>query len=318
MKVDDTDKNILFMLDTDARMSPDKIAKSLKMKRDTVAYRITRLERLGAIKGYYTLIDYSKIGYTLYRLYLKFQNSTPKLEREMAEYFIDLKSAFTVYHAEGDWDLAIGMLLKNPYEFNTILSDFKIKYKKYVGEVNISVFLEYIHYLRNYLVQENLYNHKYYSTGKTMKSDFDDVDIHILKFLSNDAKLPLLAISSKVNLTSMAVRYRIKKMEGQGIILGSRALIDHKLLGYDYYKVDLVIEDMSKLSQLRQFACQHPNIIYEDVTVGGSDFEFDVELRNYDEFFELIELLKEKFPGLIRSYRYYRSRKIFKYNYFPE
>ena len=78
-----------------------------------------------------------------------------------------------------------------------------------------------------------------------------------------------------------------------------------------------MIDDISKLKELKEFSRQHPNIVYEDVTVGGSDFEFDAELENYEEFYKLIEEIKRMFPKLIRTYKYYKARKTFKFDYFP-
>lgn len=318
IELDQIDKNILFELDRNARRSIKDIAKILKLKRDTAAYRVKQLEQNKIITGYYTVIDYSKLGYILVRLYIKFQDTTLEIEQSMINDLISSKSNFTVYKTEGDWDIALGFLVKSLDEFNNYYLTFKENYKKFIHSQNTTIFLDYIHYFRNYLVEDKLKDYSSYSIGKSQKIDFDSTDIQILKLIAANAKINLLDLAKKLNLTSMAISYRIKQLEKKKVILGYRALIDYSKFGYEYYKIDLDIEDTTKLKQLQSFAKQHPNILFEDRTIGGSDFEFDAELKNYDEFYGLIEEIKRKFPGLVRTYKYYKARKIYKYVYFPE
>ncbi|MHA1803037.1 MAG: Lrp/AsnC family transcriptional regulator [Promethearchaeota archaeon] len=65
--LDETDMRILNLLQNDARMPLNEIAKRLsnevsKISKSTVHYRIKRLEEEGVIKGYYAKVDPSKIG----------------------------------------------------------------------------------------------------------------------------------------------------------------------------------------------------------------------------------------------------------------
>ncbi len=318
IKLDQIDNNILFELDRDARRSVKEIAKILKLKRDTVAYRIKQLEQNKIISSYYTVIDYSKLGYTLMRLYLKFQDTTLETEKSMIDDLISSKYNFTVYKTEGDWDVALGFLVKSLEDFNNYYLSFKEKYRKYINSQSQAIFLDHIQYFRNYLVEDKLKDYSSYSTGKYKKIDFDKTDIEILKLISKNAKINLLVLAKKLNLTSMAISYRIKQLEKNKIILGYRALIDYSKFGYEYYKIDLEIEDVTKLKQLQNFAKHHDNIVFENRTIGGSDFEFDAELKGYESFYKLIEEIKTKFPGIIRTYKYYKARKIYKYVYFPE
>ena len=43
-----------------------------------------------------------------------------------------------------------------------------------------------------------------------------------------------------------------------------------------------------------------------------------IKSESYDAFFEIIEDLKRKFPRVIRTYTYYKAKKIYKYIYFPK
>jgi DNA-binding Lrp family transcriptional regulator len=317
--IDTIDKQILFELDVNARQSIKKIAKRTKHKRDTVAYRIKQLEKKGIIQRYISIIDYARLGYRLCRLYLRFQNTTPEKEKEIISFLTLRKEIFTVYSTEGNWDVALGFLVTSLQEFNKVIKDIQSKYQEYIHTYQSAVFLEYVHYYRTYLTDPKYCPATLIITGKeTKKEKTDEKDHHILRILAENGKCELIDMAKQLKITSMAVKYRIKQLEKKRIILGYRALIDHTKLNYHYYKIDFDIEDMSKLQQLQAFAQQHPNIVFEDRTIGGSDFEIDVELEGHDALYKLIEEIKESFPRVIRNYTYYKARKIYKYVYFPE
>jgi len=317
--MDNIDKKILFELDKNARKSIKKIAHELKMKRSTLAYRIKQLEKNKIIQSYYAVIDYSKLGYNiLVRIYIKFQNTSLEIEKEFIDYVLSQNETFTVYKTEGDWDLTIGFLGKKLSEFDRFYKKIKEKYKIYIHSQNISLFRQYIQYYRNYLVDKKVRDYSSLITGEGELVKVDEIDLKLLNLISENARISLLDLSKQLKMTSMTTRYRLKGLEKERILIGYRVLLNLSKLDYEYYKIDLEIEDIKKIKLLQQFAKQHPSIIYEDRTVGGSDFEFDAELQGYDAFYSLIEELKKEFPGLIKTYRYYKAKKIFKYSFFPK
>jgi len=115
----------------------------------------------------------------------------------------------------------------------------------------------------------------------------------------------------------MAVKYRMRNLEKNGVIQGYRALIDFTKLGYEYYKVDMYLEDVSKIKELESFCHTHPNIVYIDRTLGAGDIEFDFEVENLVRFMKIIEEIKEKFKKSIRNFEFFSVLKIYKTLYFP-
>ena len=62
VSLDDTDHAILELLRLDARRTVADIAARVNLSAAPVARRIDRLEKLGVIRGYTTLVDYEKVG----------------------------------------------------------------------------------------------------------------------------------------------------------------------------------------------------------------------------------------------------------------
>ena len=63
--IDDTDKRLLRLLQTDARMSITELAERVNLSATPCARRIKRLEDSGIITGYHTQTDTQKLGYPL-------------------------------------------------------------------------------------------------------------------------------------------------------------------------------------------------------------------------------------------------------------
>ena len=61
----------------------------------------------------------------------------------------------------------------------------------------------------------------------------DATDRKILKFLVKNARMPYLEIARECGISGAAIHQRIKKLEESGIIMGSRMIVNPKMLGFD-------------------------------------------------------------------------------------
>lgn len=59
----------------------------------------------------------------------------------------------------------------------------------------------------------------------------DDIDQKILGFLIKNARMPFLEIARECGVSGAAIHQRVKKMETNGIITGSRILVKPQALG---------------------------------------------------------------------------------------
>jgi len=317
VKLDLKDRKLLYALDLNARQSYLELGRKTGVSKDVVIYRMKQLEKKGVIEGYYSLIDFGRLGYQMFRVYVKLQDTSSKEEKEMLDYVTAEKSSFWVARISGDWDFVFAFIVRTAKEFDSMWEEFQLRFKRYIFENNIAILYEYVHFRKDYLIGKPNPDFNPNITGSTEKADVDKTDIKILKIIATNARIPLVDIARKLKLTSTAISYRIKQLEKKKVILGYRVMISLAKTGYEYYKVDLVLEDVSIRKQLFQFARQHQNCVYVDRTVGGSDFEFDFELRNQREFLTVMDQLKDQFKGLIRNYKYYLATVIYKISYLP-
>ncbi|MDW8063935.1 MAG: winged helix-turn-helix transcriptional regulator [Candidatus Caldarchaeum sp.] len=104
MKPEDLDMGIINLLKTDARISIKDMAQSLGVSPATVSKRIKKLENLGYIKGYVTILDDSKIGFGC-RLMLLIRTSGSADVRKLGEKLADMDESCIALLSAGSYDL---------------------------------------------------------------------------------------------------------------------------------------------------------------------------------------------------------------------
>ena len=117
VKLDLKDRKILFELDKNSRQSNSEIAKRVGLNKNTVNYKINRMTQEGVIKGYYSVIDSSKLGYFSIKIYLKFFNTNQEDEKKMIEWLNSQKIVGVLAKIGAIYDLAVMCWIKNIYEF---------------------------------------------------------------------------------------------------------------------------------------------------------------------------------------------------------
>jgi len=316
-KLDMKDRKILSVLDENSRQTNSKIAKRVGLSKEVVNYRIKNLEKNNLIKGYYTLLDFSKLGYFSIRVYLKLVDTSVEQEKKIINFLIKNKKTFFVAEIEGEFNIDFGTWVKDIYEFETFWAEFKKKFNKHIGKEDIAIFTRAYHFHRAYILEEKIDNVKPEIFGGSKEEKHDEKDLMILKLIAQNARISIIDISERLKIPPKTVDFRIKQLEKKKIIQGYRFIFDFDSFGYEYYKVDLSLKDTTRISELMNYAQKNPNILYVDKTIGGSDFEFDMEVTNKTQFLEIIKDLRNKFPE-IREWKYFTIRNYQKLLYFPD
>jgi DNA-binding Lrp family transcriptional regulator len=296
VKLDLKDKKILFELDKNSRQSNSEIAKRVGLNKNTVNYKINRMTQEGVIKGYYSVIDSSKLGYFSIRIYLKFFNTNQEDEKKMIEWLNNQKIVGVLAKIETIYDLVIMCWVKSIYEFEDFLQEFKKKFRKHFWQEKVHIFSKVLHFKRKYLLsQKKEYNEEPETIGGKETSDFDELDLKILRLLAKNARMPLIDISTKLKTPERTIAFRIKQLEKKKIIQGYRINLELQKIGFEYYKLNFILNDFSKYEELENFCKIHENVIYIDKTLEELDFEIDVEIKDKQELLRLISEIKEKF-----------------------
>ncbi|MDP4039389.1 MAG: winged helix-turn-helix transcriptional regulator [Candidatus Pacearchaeota archaeon] len=297
VKLDLKDRKILAELDSNARQSNSEIAKKVGLNKNTVNYKIKRMIEEGVIEGYYSVIDSSRLGYFSMRVYLKFFRSSNKDEEEIIKWLMENKSVGVVGKFETNYDLVFITWVKDIYQFREIWLEFKKRFRKHFWKEKVHIFSRVLHFKRKYILNSKKENFdKVEIIGGEKTEKFDELDIKILNILAKNARIPLIEISDKLKTPVRTIAFRIKELEKKQIIQGYRVNINLEKIGYEYYKLNFILDDCSKIQELESFCKGNEKVIFIDETLDELDFEIDVEVKNKKELVVLIEKIKEKFP----------------------
>jgi DNA-binding Lrp family transcriptional regulator len=307
-------RRILHELDKNARLSYSEIAKRIKLSKNAVINRIKELEAQQIILGYNTIININSLGYTTYDIYLKLKSVSIEKENEIIGDLIKSKEVWLLAKVEGNVNLSLLISTKTPEEFNQIWESIYQKIKPNVELVRTSILLEYHHFPRKYL--SDTVEKETVIIGKRNNVMIDKVDYTLLNELASNARISLLYLSQKLKLNPKTISLRIKKLEKEKVILGYRVNLNFRKMGYTYYKMLVNLNNLSIRTKMYNYVKHHRNVVYYDKFIGGTDFEFDLEVESFEVFVKFLEEFKNNFGAEISDYSYLNPTIIYKSEYF--
>ena len=318
VNLDLKDKKILYHLDLNSRESYNKIGKKVGLYKEIINYRIKRLQEKGIIIRFNTIIDPLKLGYTIMRFYINYQYITPEIKKEIIDHFVNFKHTQIVASPEGGIDLCVFMIAKNVSEIHSFWQKTLCKYGDYFSKQIITPFIGENIYTKSFLIDEkdDRVNLIVRRGGKII--DYDDLDFQILQLLAQNSRIPTIDIAKKLNMTTITIIKRIKRLIELGVILRFHVTINWEKIDYKWFKVDLYLKDYNKINKILKYLETNPNLAYIDKTFGYADLELELIVKNVDQLKQIIEDLLSKFPKMIRSYSYFRIAKSHKWTDMPE
>ena len=133
--LDDTDKNILRILQEDGSISLSKIANKLNIGIATVHRRIEKMKMEGVIKKNIVVVDPEKIGKNL-SAFIEIK-SLPKYEDDILDTLSLFDDILEIYWVTGDADFIIKLIVEDIKEFTKIME----KIRKIEGIVDTRSFI---------------------------------------------------------------------------------------------------------------------------------------------------------------------------------
>jgi len=142
-KLDKKDKLILEILQKNARTPMSKIARTTGIPRDSINYRIKRLEKLKVIRFHHALINPSKLGFPLYTaVQLSLSNFDEKTEEQLISYLTAHPNIVYVAKTTGKWDIMLGICSKDFKQFDEIMRSIRIKYSNILKDYETSSIIQ--------------------------------------------------------------------------------------------------------------------------------------------------------------------------------
>lgn len=300
LRLDKLDRKLLFELDSDSRQPLSSLARKLREGRDRVGYRLERLLSEGVIKQCTVTINPYRLGYTLFKTYLKLQ----KLKSHYTALLLLLRNHPRVYwiaDCDGRWDLIFATFAKDPHEFFEIQNSILDKCHQIIVSFTNFTLVNVWMYPKSYLAASN--RTPFLIGGAPSSYSLEREEWEILRLLSTDSRMSIAEIARRTRSGESTVRYRIQRLEDSGLIAGYRVELDLTKLGMMFFKAQLYLSQYSRkdLNDLRNFCSKHPHISYFIEQIGDATVEIEIEAEGYDQFTHIIASIREEFPRALRN-----------------
>ncbi len=318
-RIDLKDKQILYQLDLNSKISLRKIGHTVKLSKSVVQYRINRLVREGIIKNFYTSIDFYRLGYTNLCIHITYQYYSPEIEKNIINHFKENEATWFIANVQGKYDLLIMFTIKNLNKFFSFWKKTLRLYRYNIEQADIS-FIPRTHvFPKEYLLN----NHHSQQNKKTIVdgsivTSVDEKDLKILQEISLNSRESLTEIARKYGVSSVMIANRIKKMEKENIITGYKINIDYTKLGYQLFNVQYILKNYNEIDKIIAYIKKNPNIISISEVIGSWDLSCNYHIKNYHELHKIINDILRRFPQDIKNRITVTYPEIYKSNYMPK
>ena len=319
MELDSKDRAILAELDFGARKSDAAIGRAVSLSKQNVRYRIQRMKNKKIITGFYPVIGSNLQGLSYCRLFLKFQNLTPKVKKDIINHFMESNSFQWVADLDIAYDFVVAMWAKSLKEFKDEVNQFLFRYGSFVQEKDESIGINITNLATRAVTNGKQVELIVGAEATKRPVQLDIPDTKLLTSLSQDARMPLVEIAERMGVSPATANYRIKKLQKEGVLKAFRVAIDYNKVGLTHFKLFLYLKDFSEkdLKKLQSYLKNEPSVNYIVEEMGVCDLDFEVLLPSYSELLGFMDKLRMNFPTIIRDYKVTILTNTLKIGYFP-
>jgi Lrp/AsnC family leucine-responsive transcriptional regulator len=111
----------------------------------------------------------------------------------------------------------------------------------------------------------------------------DQINRRLLAELQADARLTMVELGRRVNLSPPAVAERIQRLERAGVIAGYRAIVDTKAVGFAIAAIVRVRPTTRQLHKIPELARELPEVVECHRITGEDCFFLKLQLRSMDD-----------------------------------
>jgi len=204
--------------------------------------------------------------------------------------------------------LAFLIMVKNARQFKDFLITFKEKFGDYILEKEVHTVLT-THRL----------NEKFLFAGKTSKHSFyqdevgnyivDKIDIEILQILSKDARISLIDLGKRIGIDPKVAKYRIKKLEKEGIIITYTSAPNFDKLGFQFIQINFDLKNIKIIPQIIEFFDRTNKCLYALELLGKYDLTIEIHVENDRVLREIMESFKQQFVDKYNDYDIFNMYK---------
>ena len=298
--LDRIDRRILFELDRNSRQPISDLARTFRLGRDRIKYRMERLQDRGILQKCAALIDPYRLGFAFYKTYLKLDANSDRrraLEKELRNH----PRTYWFAECDGTWDLIWCILAATPLEFRQFQTDVFSKYGSLIIEFDVSTNVEVHAFFKNFLLGKGTGGRRL--GGVQQHRELGELDKKLLGLVAKNARLDLGALADQLDSNPVTVKSHLRKLEQEKVIAGYRVDIDLASIGMTFFKAQIYTKSFRQNEEelLCRYCDAHPHITHYIRQVGHCMVELEVDAVDYPHFNSIIRDVREKHSAFVRN-----------------
>ncbi|WP_353780091.1 Lrp/AsnC ligand binding domain-containing protein [Winogradskyella sp. 3972H.M.0a.05] len=130
----------------------------------------------------------------------------------------------------------------------------------------------------------------------------DGIDKKILRALMQDARTPILEIARNVGISGAAIHQRLRKLEKSGLLIGSKFIVNPKVLGYTTMAfvgvyLDKAVSNPEAVKQLQKI----PEVLECHYTTGHWSVFIKILAKDNEHLMHLLNKEIQSISGVSRT-----------------
>ena len=142
---------------------------------------------------------------------------------------------------------------------------------------------------------------------KSILKELDKTDLKILKFLQQNARIPMTELAEKVGLSTTPVTERVKRLERDNFITGYHARLNPNLLGKGlliFVELKLRSKSGNIFEDFRREVMRIPQILECHLVSGEYDYLIKVRLPDMSAYRDMLGNILLHLPAAAESRSY--------------
>ena len=308
-KLDRTNFKILSSLNRNCRSSLRSISNNSHCSKQSVFKRIKRLEG-DIILKYKLVIDSFKIGFENVYIYLKLTGIDSTNLASKIKNILDYGGVSWVAKLFGDYDLVISFRYKNGISL--------IKFIDLVhNDLGKSISDENIFFTRKFLIPCLSFNddnirQQFILEETKKKINLSPLQNSIISELEKNAKISLIKLSSKLNISPKTLTRQLSLLEKEKIILGYTSVFNYESMGYLWTSCLLKINPGEDTNKIVSQISANPKVSWMAISIEGN-IMFDFLSKDYYSLRSFVDHLKSDFSREIKEYKTMNIMNVLKF-----
>src|SRR6187551_3737797 len=132
--------------------------------------------------------------------------------------------------------------------------------------------------------------------------NIDKLDLQIIQHLMQDANISYADLGKKLFVSAGTVHVRIKKLQDNGIVSGTRMHVDLKKLGYDVIAfIGIYLEKSSLYDAVAKDLAKIPEIVRMNYTTGNYSIFAEIVCKDIAQLRAILHDELQKIKGIERT-----------------